>query len=69
MVFLNNPVGRNNERSPVGESKVTNDPNIFIAWLEVWVLSYVLQLKEHPKRFNSEDLKVGDIVVFLKNKK
>ena len=70
-------LGRNNERSPVGGLKGTNDPNkfiassnrTFIAWLEAWLIFYVLQRMEYPKRFNSEALKVGDIVLFLKNKK
>ena len=70
-------LGRNNERSPVGGFKVTNGPskiitsnnNIFISWFEAWLISYVPQLMEHPNRFNSEDLKVGDIVLFLKKKK
>ena len=71
-------LGRNNERSPIGELNVTSDPSkiisqnnsIFVAWFEAWVISYVPKLIEQPKWFsNDKDLKVGDVVLFLKNEK
>ena len=71
-------LGRNNERSPVGELNVTSDPSkiisqnnsIFVAWFEAWIISYVPKLIEQPKWFsNDKDLKVGDVVLFLKNEK
>ena len=67
-------LGRNNERSPVGEM-VTTDHNkiieenqaIFNAWFEVWLSAHVPKLMNQPKWFRSdEDLKKGDVVLFLK---
>ena len=41
---------------------------IFTAWLECWLISYVPKLMRQPKWFgNSRDVKIGDIVLFLKN--
>ena len=68
-------LGRNNDRSPVGSMSVsdsydkllaTND-RIFKAWFENWLVSHVPKLMDQPKWFKGErDLKVGDIVLFLK---
>ena len=71
-------LGRNNERSPAGIVTVTNDParicqhnaNVFNTWFEAWLVSHVPKLMVQPKWFNNDrDLKVGDIVLFLKNEK
>ena len=68
-------IGRNNDRSPTGNFEVTSDPrriiqsntDIFNAWFEAWLISYVPQLIKQPKWFKSErDVKIGDIVLFLK---
>ena len=71
-------LGRNNERSPLGIVTVTNDPTkisqanerIFNTWFEAWLISHVPKLMNQPKWYNSDqDLKTGDIVLFLKNEK
>ena len=71
-------LGRNNDRSPSGPLLVTNDPHkilkanleIFTVWFECWLISYVPQLMDHPKWFrNDQDIKVGDIVLFLRTEK
>ena len=71
-------LGRNNERSPVGSVELVNDPtktmernnNIFIAWFEAWLISYIPKLMQHPKWFdNDRDIKVGDVILFLKSEK
>ena len=68
-------LGRNNERSPVGELLVTNDPSkffteksdIFNCWFECWLTTHVPKLMYHPKWFNSDyHLQEGDLVLFLK---
>ena len=68
-------MGRNNNRSPVGPLFVVNDPSkffientkIFNAWFETWLTSHVPKLMHQPKWFRTEyDMKVGDIVLFLK---
>ena len=41
---------------------------IFITWFENWLLSHVPRLMLQPKWFKSdEDLKTGDIVLYLKS--
>ena len=71
-------LGRNNERSPSGIVTVTNDTTkicqhnekVFNSWFEAWLISHVPKLMMQPKWFNNDrDLKVGDIVLFLKNEK
>lgn len=71
-------LGRNNERSPTGNFDVTSDPrkiiqansNIFKAWFECWLISYIPTLIEQPKWFNSDrDIKLGDVILFLKSSK
>ena len=68
-------MGRNNNRSPVGPLFVVNDPSkffventkIFNAWFETWLTSHVPKLMKQPKWFRTEyDIKVGDVVLFLK---
>ena len=58
--------------------KLINDPvkviaknnDIFNAWFEAWLISYVPKLMEHPKWYdNDRDLKPGDVVLFLKSEK
>ena len=67
-------LGRNNERSPIGEMTVS-EPNkvieenqaIFNAWFEVWLSAHVPKLMSQPKWFHSDkDMKKGDVVLFLK---
>ena len=71
-------LGRNNDRSPVGALKISNDcskilqanKSIFDTWFESWLISYVPKLMSHPKWFvDDKHLKQGDIVLFLKNEK
>ena len=67
-------LGRNNERSPVGEvvfadkeKIIRENQAIFEAWFEVWLLCHVPKLMHQPKWFRSgKDLKEGDVVLFLK---
>ncbi len=68
-------MGRNNERSPVGEvvfadneKIIEENKAIFDAWFEVWLLTHVPKLMSQPKWFRvGRDLKSGDIVLFLKH--
>ena len=47
----------------------TND-NIVKAWFKVWLTSHVPTLIEQPKWFVSDrDIRVGDVVLFLKSDK
>ena len=71
-------LGRNNDRSPVGSLKLSDDYSkimqtnklIFDTWFESWLISYVPKLMNHPKWFISDKhLKKGDVVLFLKNEK
>ena len=42
----------------------------FTAWFECWLVSYVPKLMRQPKWFDSSrDIKIGDVVVFLKDEK
>ena len=68
-------LGRNNNRSPCGPLRVTNNPNKFIednrqifnAWFETWLTSHVPKLMNQPKWFHTEHhIKTGDVVLFLK---
>ena len=69
-------MGRNNERSPEGSLKVSNDygkmikpnNNIYQYWFENWSISQVAKLMFQPKWFQtSRNVKVRDIVLFLKH--
>jgi hypothetical protein len=68
-------LGRNNERSPDIPLTVVNDydkiikqnEKVFQSWFECWLISHVPKLVDQPKWFKSDrDLKVGDVVLFLK---
>ena len=68
-------MGRNNDRSPAFPVELTSKPDkfmklnqqIFEAWFEVWLTVHVPKLMHHPKWFRNEyNLKVGDIVLFMK---
>ena len=67
-------LARNNERSPEGcvtvvhPDKVLEDnERVFNAWFELWLSVHVPKLIVQPKWFKSdENLKIGDIVLFLK---
>ena len=67
-------LGRNNERSPIGAMTtvdhnkiIENNEAIFNSWFEVWLSAHVPTLMSQPKWFRSDkDLKVGDVVLFLK---
>ena len=70
-------LGRNNQRSPAGplwvtgkfDKIITANKNTFNTWFETWLVSCVPKLMPQPKWFGSDDeLKVGDIVLFLKRK-
>ena len=69
-------LGRNNDRSPAGSLIVTSKPEKFLrtnlriyqSWFENWLVSCVPKLIQQPKWFRTEyDLKIGDIVLFLKD--
>ena len=68
-------LGRNNERSPVGEvvfidneKMLQENKSIFEAWFEVWLLTHVPKLMRQPKWFrDGKNLKVGDVVLILKH--
>ena len=71
-------LGRNNERSPTGNLQTIGSPlkliqansEIFRLWFESWLISYVPTLVQQPKWFNSdEDIKTGDVILFLKSDK
>ena len=71
-------LARNNDRSPVGPVEVSSDVgkiiernnDIFTVWFKAWLISCVPSLMFQPKWFRSDrDLKVGDIVLFLKSEK
>eukprot|EP00111_Clytia_hemisphaerica_P024693 TCONS_00072761-protein len=68
-------LGRNNERSPVGDFIVTDDPSkilkmntkIYDSWFETWLLSHVPKLMHQSKWFRQDrNLQIGDIVLFTK---
>ena len=49
---------------------IEKNTDIFKAWFKAWLVSYVPTLIERPKWHTSDkDLKVGDIVLFLKSEK
>ena len=68
-------LGRNNERSPEGsitvnsklERIIKENESIFNSWFEIWLTAHVPLLMNQQKWFKSgRDLKVGDVVLFLK---
>ena len=68
-------MGRNNERSPEGcvtlghpDKIIEENQKIFDCWFEVWLSSHVPKLVYQPKWFKSdENLKPGDVVLFMKD--
>ena len=71
-------LGRNNNRSPTEPLILSHDvkkiiatnADIFRVWFKAWLVSCVPVLIEQPKWFKtSSTLKVGDVVMFLKNEK
>ena len=71
-------LGRNNSRSPTSTLKVSDDYSkilqtngkIFKAWFRSWLVSYVPEIIKVTKWFKTdEQLKVGDVVLFLKSEK
>ena len=68
-------LGRNNDRSPSGHVRITNDPvrnkEIMTTWFEVWMISYVPTLMEQPNLNGIKviDVMVGGVVLFMKKEK
>ena len=69
-------LGRNNNRNPTAPLELTHDlrrivesnNDIFKAWFNEWLISYVPTLIEQPKWFTTErNLSEGDVVLFLKS--
>ena len=71
-------LGRNNDRCPNKPLVICSDhlkmiesnENIFRSWFNAWIVSYVPTLIDRPKwHKNSETVRVGDIVLFLKSER
>ena len=71
-------LGRNNDRSPTSTIAVVDDysrmldsnAKIFKAWFKVWLVECVPEMIKMNKWFKSdEELKVDDVVLFLKSDK
>ena len=69
-------LSRNNDRCPAGPVNVTErmgkiidqNKNLYEAWFKAWLTHYVPLLMFQPKWFKSDrDLKIGDVVLFLKS--
>ena len=69
-------MGRNNERSPIGEMVTLVKPSrllkenqkVYNAWFESWLLNHVPKLMNQEKWFStSHNIQVGDLVLFAKN--
>lgn len=69
-------LGRNNDRCPsiplelAQDYKriVTTNNDIFNAWFNAWLVSYVPLLMERPKWYESDrEVCVGDVILFLKD--
>ena len=69
-------LGRNNNRSPVGNLVITGNPSkilesnerIYNAWFENWLVSHVPNLIPQPKWFKNDfHIQVGDIVLITKD--
>ena len=69
-------LGCNNERSPVEPVELISKPNkiieenrnIFESWFENWLLTHIPKLMKQEKWLTtSDEIKVGDIVLFLKH--
>ena len=68
-------LGRNNNRSPTGEFKLSDNSSkliqqnqeVFDSWFELWLVSHVQGLIAKPKWFKSDiNLEKGDVVLFTK---
>ena len=71
-------LGRNNDRCPSGPLRASenfklllkSNEQIYETWFKSWLISYVPTLLDRPKWFKSdENIKVGDVVLFLKSEK
>ena len=71
-------LGRNNERCPNKplilcpdhKKMLETNLNIFRAWFDAWIISYVPTLVERPKWHTSNgSIQVGDVILFLKSEK
>jgi hypothetical protein len=71
-------LGRNNDRSPAAplcvgtspEKLIEQNERIMTAWFECWLTSHVPKLVDQPKWFSSDsDVKIGDVVLFLKKER
>ena len=71
-------LGRNNNRSPTAPLVLSNDvkkiistnEQIFKAWFESWLTSYVPTLVPQPKWFvTDKNVSIGDVVIFTKSEK
>ena len=71
-------LGRNNDRcgnapliiSPDHKKMIESNANIFRAWFEIWLVSYVPTLIERPKWHTSDpSINIGDVVLFLKSER
>ena len=71
-------LGRNNNRCPTAPLVLSNDvkkiistnEQIFKAWFDSWLLSYVPTLVPQPKWFvTNRNVSIGDVVVFSKSEK
>ena len=66
-------LGRNNERSIDGLISCENpsrvlkeNEKVYDAWFETWLLVHVPKLMKQQKWFKSDDLSIGDVVLFTK---
>ena len=71
-------LGRNNNRAPTkplilstdAKKIIQTNEDIFTAWFQSWLVSYVPTLVPQPKWFKTDwDIAVGDIVLFSKSDK
>jgi hypothetical protein len=71
-------LGRNNSRGPTAPLVLSRDVkkivqmnrDIFAAWFQSWLVSYVPSLMDSPKWFkNDQNIAEGDVVLFSKSEK
>ena len=67
-------LGRNNDRCPDGivycdnPTKILKEnEDIYNSWFEVWLLVHVPKLMKQQKWYQTDEIKVGDVVIFTKN--
>ena len=46
---------------------IKENEEIFNSWFEVWLLVHVPKLMHQQKWFSSDKIKVGDVILFVKN--